>query len=161
MASIARQAEQRDTADVIAPPPLIYLAGLVAGFSMEAAMPSASLPAAMRLGLGGALAVVGAALARSFFRALARAGTTISPYSSSSALVTTGPYRFSRNPGYLGMAMAYAGTALLAGALWPFASLVPTLLLIDRGVIRREERYLRRTFGADYANYRARTRRWL
>lgn len=152
---------ERDAADVIAPPPLIYLGGLAVGFGLEAALPSAALPSGVRWGLGGALVVSGVALARGFFRALSGAGTTVSPYSPSSALVTRGPYRFSRNPGYLGMALAYAGTSLLAGALWPFASLAPALALIDFGVIRREERYLERTFGGEYRDYRSRTRRWL
>ena len=107
------------------------------------------------------MVLAGGALARGFFRALTGAGTTVSPYSESTALVTSGPYRISRNPGYLGMALGYGGTALLAGALWPFATLIPTLTLIEYGVIRREEPYLERTFGDEYRDYRARTRRWL
>ena len=77
------------------------------------------------------------------------------------ALVTTGPYRLSRNPGYLGMALGYAGIAILFGALWALVPLVPTLVLIDRGVIRREERHLERRFGEQYSRYRAQTRRWI
>jgi protein-S-isoprenylcysteine O-methyltransferase Ste14 len=154
--------EQPDrTAGVIAPPPFIYLGGLAAGLALEAALPSASVPPAARWGVGGALAVSGVALARGFFRTFVRAGTPVSPYSPSTALVTSGPYKLSRNPGYLGMTLAYAGTSLLCGALWPFATLVPTLALIDRGVIRREERYLEDRFGQDYRSYRARVRRWL
>jgi protein-S-isoprenylcysteine O-methyltransferase Ste14 len=145
----------------LAPPPLIYLVGLGAGFALEALLPSASLPAWITWGLGGALALLGFGLARAFFRELARAGTTISPYAHSTVLVTSGAYRISRNPGYLGMALAYAGTALLFGALWPFATLALTLVLIDRGVIRREERNLERTFGAEYRDYKRRTRRWI
>jgi protein-S-isoprenylcysteine O-methyltransferase Ste14 len=152
---------QRDAPDVIAPPPLIYLAGLVTGFVLEALLPSASLPAAVTWPVGGALAVAGLALARSFFRALHAADTPVSPYSPSTALVTTGPYRLSRNPGYLGMALGYAGIAILFGALWALVPLVPTLVLIDRGVIRREERHLERRFGEEYLRYRARTRRWI
>jgi protein-S-isoprenylcysteine O-methyltransferase Ste14 len=161
MTSIAHDDAAADSARVIAPPPVIYLGGLAVGFGMEAALPSVSLPAGVRWGVGGALVAAGVALARAFFRALGGAGTTVSPYSGSTALVTDGPYRISRNPGYLGMALAYAGTALMCSALWPFASLVPTLGLIDRGVIRREERHLERTFGAEYRDYKARTRRWL
>jgi protein-S-isoprenylcysteine O-methyltransferase Ste14 len=127
-----------DAADVIAPPPLIYLGGLALGFGLELALPSAHVPPAVRWGAGGALAMAGGLLARSFFRALGSAGTPISPYRATSRLVTTGPYRISRNPGYLGMTLGYAGTALLFGALWPFATLVPTLIVVDRGVIARE-----------------------
>jgi protein-S-isoprenylcysteine O-methyltransferase Ste14 len=150
-----------DAARVVAPPPLIYLGSLAIGFGLEALLPSASVPDAVRWGAGGALLVAGSLLARAFFQALARAGTTISPYDATTALVTTGPYRISRNPGYLGMTLAYAGVALLSGALWPFGTLVPTLVLIDCGVIAREERYLERTFGDQYRQYKRQTRRWL
>ena len=77
------------------------------------------------------------------------------------ALVTTGPYRISRNPGYLGLALAYAGIAVLAHAVWVLAMLVPALVVVDRMVIAREERYLERRFGEQYSSYKRRTRRWL
>jgi protein-S-isoprenylcysteine O-methyltransferase Ste14 len=150
-----------DAPDVIAPPPLIYLVGLGTGFILEALLPSASVPPAVTWPVGGVLAVAGLALARSFFRALHAANTPVSPYSPSTTLVTTGPYRLSRNPGYLGMALGYAGIAILSGALWALVPLVPTLVLIDRGVIRREERHLERRFGEQYLRYMARTRRWI
>ena len=152
---------ERDTPAVIAPPPLIYLAGLGIGFILEGFLPSASVPPAVTWPVGGVLAMAGLALARSFFRALHAADTPVSPYSPSTALVTTGPFRLSRNPGYLGMALGYAGIAILSGALWALVPLVPTMFLIDRGVIRREERHLERKFGDQYLRYRARTRRWL
>lgn len=161
MTSIAHDADHHDSAGVIAPPPLIYLGGVALGFALEAALPSASLPAALQWGVGGALVVAGVAFARAFFRALVGAGTTVSPFSRSTALVTTGPYRFSRNPGYLGMAIVFAGISLMSSAVWSLAALIPTLALIEFGVIRREERYLERTFGAEYREYKARTRRWL
>jgi protein-S-isoprenylcysteine O-methyltransferase Ste14 len=159
--SAAADPPERDTPGVIAAPPLIYLAGLATGFILEALFPSASLPPAVTWPVGGVLAVAGLALARSFFRVLHGANTPVSPYSASTVLVTTGPYRLSRNPGYLGMALGYAGIAILSGALWVLVPLVPTLFLIDRGVIRREERHLERRFGEQYIRYRARTRRWL
>jgi protein-S-isoprenylcysteine O-methyltransferase Ste14 len=146
---------------VIAPPPLIYLAGLAVGFGLEALLPSASVPPVLGLVAGIPLIGAGVLLARSFFRALGQAGTPISPYAASTALVTGGPYRVSRNPGYLGMALAYAGIALVSGALWPFASLAVVLVLVDRGVIAREERYLEQKFGDEYLQYKSRVRRWL
>jgi protein-S-isoprenylcysteine O-methyltransferase Ste14 len=152
---------ERDTPAVIAPPPLIYLVALAVGFVLEALLPSASVPPAVSWPVGGVLIVVGLALARSFFRALHQANTPVSPYSPSTALVTSGPYRLSRNPGYLGMTLGYAGIAILSGALWALVPLVPTLFLIDRGVIRREECHLERRFGEEYVRYRARTRRWI
>ena len=100
-------------------------------------------------------------LAGSFVRAFRRANTPVDPGRATTAIVTTGPYRLSRNPGYLAMALAYAGIAVLTDTLWAFVTLLPTLILIDRGVIKREERYLELKFGEDYLRYKARTRRWL
>ena len=128
----AATSAQADTPAAIAPPPLIYLVALASGFALEALLPSASVPPALSWSAGSALVIAGLALARSFFRALHRANTPVSPYSQATALVTTGPYRFSRNPGYLGMTLGYAGIAILSGALWVLVPLVPTLILVDR-----------------------------
>ena len=156
-----QSAGSRDVPGVIAPPPLIYLGGAAAGFGLEALLDSPSVPRAVAWPLGAALMMTGGALARSFFRAFGRAGTPVSPYSTPTKLVTTGAYRLSRNPGYLGMALVYAGIAVITRALWALAPLVVVLVLIDRGVIMREERFLERKFGEDYLRYRRRTRRWL
>jgi protein-S-isoprenylcysteine O-methyltransferase Ste14 len=157
----AAEPRSPDAPGVVAPPPLVYLTGLAAGFGLEALLPSASLPGALRWPLGGALLLGGLALARSFVAAFHRADTAVHPGRPTTAIVTSGPYRLTRNPGYLGMTLVYAGIAVLSGALWPFATLVPTLILVDRGVIAREERYLERKFGAEYLRYKAKVRRWL
>jgi protein-S-isoprenylcysteine O-methyltransferase Ste14 len=151
----------RDTAGVIAPPPLLYLGGLAFGFALRSARPPTPVPAAVRWPVGGGLLVIGGTLMGSFVRAFARAGTPVSPYSASTALVTSGPYRLSRNPGYLGMTLVYAGIAVSAEALWALAPLPVVLAVIDRGVIAREERYLDRVLGDEYLRYKERTRRWL
>jgi protein-S-isoprenylcysteine O-methyltransferase Ste14 len=150
-----------DSPNVVAPPPLIYLAGLALGFGLDAVLPSASLPDWVAWPLGGLMILAGGFLAASFVGAFRRAGTAVNPAQPATALVTSGPYRLSRNPGYLGMALVCAGIAILSGALWILATLVPTVIVIDRGVIRREERYLSRKFGDEYLRYMRRTRRWV
>ncbi|HEU5040160.1 MAG TPA: isoprenylcysteine carboxylmethyltransferase family protein, partial [Gemmatimonadales bacterium] len=76
-------------------------------------------------------------------------------------LVTDGPYRFTRNPMYLGFTLWYlAGTAWV-NSLWLLVLLPVVLLVMQRGVITREEAYLERRFGREYTEYRARVRRWL
>jgi protein-S-isoprenylcysteine O-methyltransferase Ste14 len=156
-----RSDRRSESSGVIAPPPLIYLAALAIGFGLEALLPSASLPDTLAWSVGGVLIAAGMALARAFLGALRRARTPVDPYKATTAIVTTGPYRLSRNPGYLAMALIYAGIAVAAEALWAFVPLVPALILIDRGVIAREERYLEGKFGEEYRRYKARTRRWL
>lgn len=152
---------RRDTAGVIAPPPLIYLAALGVGAALEAFLPSVTFPALLRWVGGGAFLVAGGALMGSFVLSFRRAGTAVDPSRPSTALVTTGPYRITRNPGYLGLAAVSIGIALMTSAVWLLATLPFALIVIDRGVIAREERYLERRFGDEYAAYRSRTRRWL
>jgi protein-S-isoprenylcysteine O-methyltransferase Ste14 len=150
----------RDAPGVIAPPPLIYLSALAVGFGLEALLPSASLPDALRW-LGGALVLAGLTLMGSFVSSFRRASTAVDPGKPTTAVVTSGPYRLTRNPGYLGMALVYTGIALLTGALWTLVALLPALAVIDRAVIAREERYLEAKFGQDYLAYKARVRRWV
>jgi protein-S-isoprenylcysteine O-methyltransferase Ste14 len=153
--------DARDTAGVVAPPPLIYLAGLAVGFGLEALLPGPSLPGALRWIGGGVLVVAGAALLATFNTAFTKKGTAVEPWKPTTAIVTTGPYRVTRNPAYLGMALVYIGIALLAGALWVLVPLPLVLVVIDRAVIAREERYLERKFGEEYLDYRRGVRRWI
>jgi protein-S-isoprenylcysteine O-methyltransferase Ste14 len=152
--------QRRETAGVIAPPPIIYLAFLGLGFLLEALMPDNDLPAWLQW-LGAALIVAGLALGIAFERALARARTPANPYKPSTSLATTGPFRFTRNPAYLSMAIVYVGIALAAAAPWALVMLAPALVVIQFGVIVREERYLERLFGDEYLSYQQRTRRWI
>ena len=77
------------------------------------------------------------------------------------SIVTAGPFRFTRNPLYLGVTLIYCGLALVSNTWWGFVLLVPVLLLIHFGVVAREERYLERKFGDSYRQYRASVRRYL
>jgi protein-S-isoprenylcysteine O-methyltransferase Ste14 len=156
-----RQPRQKGgTAGVIAPPPVIYLAFLGLGFAFEWLMPGAELPGWAQW-TGAVVVVAGVALMISFELAFKRAGTDANPYRPATALATDGPYRFSRNPAYLGMAIAYVGITLAAEAPWALLMLAPATLVIQYGVIAREERYLERLFGEDYLTYKRTTRRWI
>ena len=96
-----------------------------------------------------------------FFWTLRSGGTPINPEKPVSSLVTGGPFRYTRNPGYLSMAMIYARIASLANALWAILLLPAVLVVIWRGVIEREERYLERKFGEEYLLYKVRVRHWI
>jgi protein-S-isoprenylcysteine O-methyltransferase Ste14 len=152
---------ETDRSGVRIPPPLIYIAGFLVGVALELAFPIAALPlaivlAALIVGVAIWLALDGAAMLQ--FR---RSGTSMVPMKPTTALVTSGPYRFTRNPMYVGMAALYAALALAVGVIWAIAVLPLVLLAIDRLVISREERYLERKFGDKYLQYRRRVRRWL
>lgn len=150
-----------DSAGVKVPPPLIYITGLLIGAALEQVAATPNLPGVWAL----VAAVVGIVLAvlldGGAMRRFLRSRTAMEPWKPSSALVTTGPYRFTRNPMYLGMAVLYLGIALTFGWLWAVALLPVVLVVIDRAVIAREERYLTRRFGESYLQYREQVRRWL
>ncbi|MEQ8356562.1 MAG: isoprenylcysteine carboxylmethyltransferase family protein [Kiloniellaceae bacterium] len=153
-----------ETAGVIAPPPLIYLAGLAAGLGLDLlfdlpGLPERSGAGGLYLGLG--LGGFGLFLILWSARRFAGAGTAIPPYRPSSALVTDGPYRRSRNPIYLGMALIYLGVLTGFASLGALLLLPVVILVMEFGVIRREERYLQRKFGIAYKDYKAEVRRWL
>jgi protein-S-isoprenylcysteine O-methyltransferase Ste14 len=89
------------------------------------------------------------------------AGTTMFPFKPASRLVQHGPYRFTRNPMYLGLTISYLGLSLALDTAWPLILLPLMLWLLFRTVIRHEERYLTETFGEEYVAYTKRVRRWL
>ena len=105
--------------------------------------------------------LAGLGLLVSFNASFSRKGTAVEPWKPTTAIVTTGPYRFTRNPAYLGMALTYVGIALLSSALWVLVPLPFVLAVIDRGVIEREERYLVAKFGEEYLGYKRTVRRWI
>ncbi len=150
-----------ETSGVKFPPPLLYLAGFLAGVALEAAVPVNRPPLAVTL------AATAIALAAWWYFdgratvAFARAKTSMIPMKPSTTLVTEGPYQVTRNPMYLGMAFLYVAIAFAVGLVWPLAFLPLVLITVDRLVIAREEPYLLRRFGAPYADYTARVRRWL
>lgn len=154
-------ASKADHPRVVALPPLIYLGFLLAGVALDFLWPTDLGVLSVRLLIGGILIAVGVALLGAAVRRFFRAGTPLEVYRPAAALVTEGPYRFSRNPIYLGMALGYAGVAIAANSLWALLLLIPTLAVIRYGVIAREEVYLERRFGEQYRRYTASVRRWL
>ncbi len=94
-------------------------------------------------------------------RTFARRGENIRIEKPTNSLVTSGPFRFSRNPIYLALTLAYIGLSLVFNSYWPLPFLPLVLVIMHFGVIRREETYLEELFGQDYRDYRARVRRWL
>lgn len=94
-------------------------------------------------------------------RQFAEHGTGIIPLSRSTALVTDGVFRISRNPMYLGMLLFLAGAACLANVAWAWLVPAAFFILIRQAFVVREEALMRATFGADYEAYCGRVRRWL
>jgi protein-S-isoprenylcysteine O-methyltransferase Ste14 len=150
-----------DHAHVIAPPPLILVAAIVIGAGLRGGWPVPLWPWTGRwIPTAGCFATplilaVGAA------REMRRARTAILPDRTTTALVTSGPFRLTRNPLYLSLGLLLAGAAFAMNSLAVLAMIVPWAVVMRYGVIAREERYLERKFGEDYRAYRRRVRRWL
>jgi protein-S-isoprenylcysteine O-methyltransferase Ste14 len=111
--------------------------------------------------LGGALVAAGLLLLGWTLWTFRRHHTTVNPYAGASALCTSGPFRFSRNPIYLGDFVLLAGLALHWQTVWPLLATPLLWALIRYSVIRHEEAHLQAKFGMAYRDYCARVRRWL
>jgi protein-S-isoprenylcysteine O-methyltransferase Ste14 len=153
----------RNTAGVIAPPPVLFGAALLAALALRALHPlRLAPPGALWPRLAGlAPIVLGLWLSVRVMRIFGRAGTPVPPSRPTTRLVVTGPYRYTRNPDYVGQALVFVGLALVANSGWALLLLPLVLLVVDYGVVRREERYLEARFGREYRDYTARVRRWL
>ena len=154
-------ASDRDTPGVIFPPPLIFAAFFCLGLAVDALIPPPSWAGPLERGIGGALIAAGVITGMVVVLQFRRAKTHIEPWKPTSALVTSGIYRWSRNPAYVALALCHAGLALSLGKAWALAMLLPALVVIRFGVIRREERYLEHKFGETYRAYCGTVRRWL
>jgi protein-S-isoprenylcysteine O-methyltransferase Ste14 len=150
-----------DSSGVSFPPPFVYGLGLLAGYLLHRAVPIALVPAGMLRALGWVLVALGALLAAWALAYFARAGQTPDPRRPVKAIVAHGPYRFTRNPMYLAMAVVYLGVTALMNDFWPLIVFPVVLVIMIRAVIAREEAYLERAFGDEYRAYRTRVRRWI
>ena len=147
----------RDTAGVIAPPPLIALGAVILGVLLDWLMPAYVLSAILtrngRIVISVLLIAGGLALALAGRGIFVRSGTHVNPFKPSSVLVTTGVFAYVRNPMYVGLACLVAGIGVALASDWTLVMLVEAGLLIHFGVVKREERYLQAKFGDAYRNY--------
>ncbi len=151
----------KDSPGVIVFPPLLYVGTLLLGLLLNYFWPMPVTPGkAMRI-VGGIIGLAGGLFAQWGAKTMRRAGTNIFPGKPTLAIVTEGPFGFTRNPLYLGNAIFYAGLALIFNSAWPLFLFAPMLCVIHWGIIRREERYLETKFGETYLTYKAHVRRWI
>jgi len=150
-----------DTAQVLVLPPLVYGAAFIMGLLLHLLFPLPILSTTLARGIGVVCVLVSLPLALATLRVLSRARTPVDPMKPTTALVTEGPFRYSRNPIYVALTLLYVGVALLINALWILLLVVPAVLVLRYGVIAREEAYLTRKFGDAYRQYTAQVRRWL
>jgi protein-S-isoprenylcysteine O-methyltransferase Ste14 len=139
----------------------MYLAAVFVGWLLDRQRPLPIGAASFRVVPASALLAGWVVLTASSFRSFWRKHTSVIPIRPATALVVAGPYRFTRNPMYLGLALLTVALGLLLNTWGPILLLVPTLIVVQLFVIAPEERYLHRRFGADYDAYTRQVRRWL
>ncbi len=150
-----------DVPGVLVFPPLLFGVTLAHGLLFDLIYTVKLLTVFLARIAGTLILIASVWLALSAEAAMKRAGTNVRPDRPTLALVTDGPFRFTRNPLYLAAIGIYVGIALLVATLWPLVLLIPLLVVLAKGVIAREERYLEGKFGDTYRNYKSRVRRWL
>lgn len=158
----AANAEKKaDNPGVIVFPPALYAGTLFAGLLLHFIYPIYFLPRSAAVASGAAIIFAALLIAISAVRAMRRAKTAVNPSQPTTAIVAEGAFRFSRNPIYLSMTLLYFGIALLFNSFWAVLLLPPLIAIVEIGIIRREEIYLKQKFGDEYLRYKGRVRRWL
>jgi protein-S-isoprenylcysteine O-methyltransferase Ste14 len=154
---------ERDGAAVRFPPPLLYVGALLLGGLWHVWV--APLPLRLSLGLRVALTVATAAAGIAMIAAalglFRRTGQDPKPWESTPQIISTGIYRWTRNPMYVGMALIQASIGIGWGNAWLLLLLPVVLVLVYVIAVRHEEAYLERKFGDGYLHYRRSVRRWL
>jgi protein-S-isoprenylcysteine O-methyltransferase Ste14 len=151
------------TLDLKIPPPAVALLAGLAMWATSQAGPSLALPLTVRVAAFSVIALIGGVIAFLGRAELKRANTTANPFKpeDSSALVTTGIYRYTRNPMYVGLVFVLLGWAAFLASAWALAGTVLFPLYINHFQIGPEEQVLSSRFGAPFDEYRSRVRRWL
>jgi len=142
-------------------PPVILLVFILAEIGLHKWLPIARIIPEPWHWVGAGLIALGIAIVVGPVSAFSRAETTIKPFQDSSALVSAGMYRFTRNPMYLGMLCVLIGVAVLTGSLSPFVGPVLFVPVLNARVIRHEEVMLEEAFGNEYRDFKSSVRRWI
>ena len=151
-----------DSPDIIVLPPVLVGGTLLLGIGLNYLVwPTTLLPIVPARVLGVCLFITSGLLAHSAQRAMMRVGTNVLPTRPTLALALDGPYRYTRNPLYLAAVGVALGVSLWVNGVFPLVLLAPMILILQRGIVLREEQYLLQKFGGEYEAYRSRVPRWI
>jgi protein-S-isoprenylcysteine O-methyltransferase Ste14 len=153
--------KNNDRAQVMVPPPLVFLGYLIGALVLNSLVPYPTPWTRILQIIGGLLLVAGILLVGSAFSQMRIVHTTPDLSQSTTALVTSGPYRFTRNPIYLGFLLIYLGFTFLAGSLWGIIISPFLIWTVTHAIIHVEEDYLEKKFEDEYREYSSHVRRWI
>ena len=153
--------ETQRTSGIKFPPPFLYVGVLLLALLLQRLVPFNPLPRTFSRVAAAVLLLPGLGLVFWSIWLFLRARTSPLPMRPTTAIVRTGPYRWTRNPMYLGMLLFYVGIALLFDIFWALVLIPLIMALVVRLVIHREEHYLQATFGEEYRHYQTQVRRWI
>lgn len=156
----ARDARDRQVPKLVAPPPAIFAVAIIVGAIVNRAYGFGSGGGGVWSFGGGAVIVLGVALSFWSIQQYRRANTSPDPKHRAEALVTGGPYRYSRNPIYIATALMHVGFGIAVNMPGIVFALIPALYILRKGVVLREETYLEDLFGEEYEAYKTQVRRW-
>ena len=151
----------KEHADVKIHPPILVVIHIVVAYVLGRLIPLPFVVSPLVENIGFAFVVIGFLFCVAALIEFRRAHTTLDPHGNVSAIVTSGIYRFSRNPIYLGFALMILGIPLNNGIYWGVVLAPMFLLFCTQLVIQHEEAYLEEKFGDEYTSYKSRVRRWL
>ncbi len=153
--------EHKDHANVKIHPPVLTLIHIAIAYAAKWTIPISFVVPNILRNIGFSFVIIGFLLGVAAVLEFRKARTTVLPHGSVSSIVTSGVYRFTRNPIYLGFTLMLIGFPLSSGTLWGLVLAPVFIYSMNRLVIEREEAYLEKKFGEGYTSFKSRVRRWL
>jgi protein-S-isoprenylcysteine O-methyltransferase Ste14 len=153
--------DKTDNPGVAVLPPLLFLVALIVMLALRYVWPLSIGGRPLTIVLGIILAALGILSIAWGRTTMVRGGTNVNPTMPTTAIVTGGPFRFTRNPLYVGVMCLFLGISLLFDTWWGIPVLIPAFVILHFGVVLREEAYLERKFGEPYRAYKAGVRRYI
>jgi protein-S-isoprenylcysteine O-methyltransferase Ste14 len=153
--------QSKEHARIIVNPFIIIIASIVIAVLLQLLLPLPFLPPMTARIAGVALMVINVVFGVPALKKMFSAKTSPNPNQPTTALISSGPYRFTRNPMYIGLTLFYTGVVTFFQLLWGILMLPLVVILLTTLVIRPEEQYLERKFGGEYITYKERVRRWI
>ena len=143
------------------PPPIFYVTAIILGLVLHYFFPITFLSEVWKYSIGIALILISGTIIPLVIIRYKKLKTPFDVRKPAKILITDGPNRYSRNPGYLALTLLYLGTGFILNNVWILALSIPVILGMDLLIIRREESHLEAVFGKEYLRYKSAVRRWI